>query len=200
MLTVTVLPGVVEKVESVSVGVASTMKVSKANAPLLLVTVTVTGPGRAPLATVKVAVIVAVLVPVTVLVVVTLVLMTQAGAGVPANRVAEADMMQFESRLGKPVPVTVTLVPGGPSEGERNIAGPTTGGATVKVAEAESPKVPLTVTVKLSPDATPPTTKNVPVSEVPPEPIRHAASVKRPAGVEVNEQRTEPIVSSPLLN
>lgn len=137
MLTVTVVPGVAEKVESVNVGVASTMKVSEAcpaGGPLLLVTVTVIAPGTAPVATVNDPVIVPEL-------------MLQVGAGEPENNVAEAERIQVESRLGNPFPVTVTLVFIGPSEGERNIAAPTTGAATVNVAEAESPKVPCTVTV-----------------------------------------------------
>jgi hypothetical protein len=63
------------------------------------------------------------------------------------NGVGAEDRTQLESREGKPVPVTVIVMPTGPSEGERKIAGPTTGGATVKTAEAVSPKVPVTVTV-----------------------------------------------------
>ena len=120
--------------EKVSIGVASTMKVSVADAPLLEVTVTVMGPGVAPEATLNEAVILPEL-------------MLQVGAGDPAKRVAEAVIVQVGSRLGKPVPVTVMLVPTGPSDGLRKIAGPEGGGATVKVAEAKSPKVPFTVTV-----------------------------------------------------
>ena len=187
--TVTVEPGEAERGVSTNIGVASTMKLSEAVTPLLLVTVTVNGlfKGVAPLATVNEAVIL----PVPIV---------QLGFGEEENRVAEDVRVQLESRLGKPVPVTVILVPTGPSEGLRNMAGPANGAATVNVAEAVSPRVPLIVTVKLLPDATFATTKNVPVRSVPPEPILHADDAKRPPGAEVIEQVTEPIVSSPLLN
>ena len=73
-------------------------------------------------------------------------LMLQVGAGVPAKSSAGADVKVHEKSCpGKPTPLTVTLLFGGASVGDRKMVG-AVAEETVKLAEALSPSDPFTVT------------------------------------------------------